>query len=83
MEVGRPARRGTDNAASVAADPVPEASVVRPDEGLPEQCPHRGADDPGCVGVDPGTYQDEPGASDGLRGPDQAPEIPLGADRLE
>ena len=41
------------------------------------------ADDRGVEGVDPGPDQDEPGAADGLRGPDQAAEVPLGADRLE
>ncbi len=83
VETGRPVGRGADDATTVATDPVPEAAIVRPDECLPEQRPHRGADDRGGEGIDPGPDQDEPGASDGLRGPDQGTEVPLGADRLE
>ena len=50
MELGRPVGRGADDAAAMAAEPVPEAAVVRPDERLPEQRPHRGADDRGSKG---------------------------------
>jgi hypothetical protein len=71
MELGRPVGRGADDAAAMAAEPIPEAGAIRPDERLPEQRPHRGADDRGVEGVDPGPDQYEPGAADGLRGPDQ------------
>jgi hypothetical protein len=50
VEIGRPVGRGADDATVVAADPVPEAALVRPDESLPEQRPHRGADDRGGKG---------------------------------
>jgi hypothetical protein len=67
----------------MAAEPVAKAGVVRADERLAEQRPHRGADDRGVEGVDPAPEQDEPGPADGLRGPDQGAEVPLGAHRLE
>ena len=83
MEVGRATWRRADDATTVATDPVPEASVVRPNERLTKDTPHRRADDRGGVRVDQRTCQDETSPTDGLRGPDQTPEIAFRLDGLE